>query len=269
MKPKIKFFGNILLVSVFSCLIFGVFFLYSHKEDAKSLDLNNSVEMQKNEASYSPAEKMTQKIGVNKEKQDIFKSDVPDNFKYLSQGCIDIGDSFTDSVTNLQCTISSLEISDNIYNLDWTVEQLRETNIFVGEDKSLTYNEAINVETGQLPENVYFLSVGLIVKNLNSTDIDEGVGTNNFSDTLLYLVLADPSYVSGITLPYETNDSVDYWNIDDSQSNIIHIEPGETVQYRLGYIIDFGYTLENTFLASMPSLAPEVAFIPVSKAEWK
>ena len=156
----------------------------------------------------------------------------------IATGLTDIGTNVTVWGSGLECTVTGISIDDNIYSADWTLEQFHESSAYIG-GADYPFQEYIDAQTGKLIDGARLATVSLTVKNPRTGDVigNGGLsndGTNNFANNIFVLKSGDVSMRDIYT------DSAAYSGDEAiaGQYAYVHIEPGETVSYRLGYIID-------------------------------
>jgi hypothetical protein len=159
--------------------------------------------------------------------------DSHDQSQWFADNLSELG-RWIESDDGLEYKVDSIDLSTNIYDQGWNVEQFsRESNGLIN-GAIYNYPDWVNAETGEMAAGMRLLTVGLTVHNTNSTDDTSNqtlnnTGLNNFPNSLLSL------YADGISF------SAYGWSGENpipGQTAFVHIEPGETVSYKLAYIID-------------------------------
>ena len=121
-----------------------------------------------------------------------------------------------------------------------------------------TYPDWADPETGEMKEGLCLITVALTVKNTNLEEsaADQtlnNTGVNNFSNSLLFLDFAAIS--DGVFC--QVTKGADAWSGENpipGQTAFVHIEPGETVSYRLAYVAPAA--LENMVFFTFDSCLP-------------
>ena len=156
----------------------------------------------------------------------------------IAAGLIEIGSTVTVYGSGLECTVTGISIDDNIYSAGWTLEQFHESSAYIG-GVDYPFPDYIDARTGELIGGARLATVSLTVKNPRSGDVTgngglSNDGSNNFANNIFVLKSGDVSMRDIYT------DSAAYSGYEAiaGQYAYMHIEPGETVSYRLGYIID-------------------------------
>lgn len=179
--------------------------------------------------------------------------------------------------TQLECMVNSISLSTNIYEAGWSLDQFNDqTAVFPDEKSSLWFPEFVDAESGELLESLTLVTVEVTVRNTNTGDDAtnqtlNNTDLNNFANNVLWLqsgtcVLTN----SGIEVSFSGNVAYSGENPVPGQFAFVHIEPGETVSYRLAYILDARYdSIENAYLTSAcrGGDIPNAAYIPLSLAK--
>ena len=156
----------------------------------------------------------------------------------IAAGLIDIGTTVTVWGSGLECTVTGISIDDNIYSAGWTLEQFHESSAYIG-GIDHPFPDYIDAHTGELINGARLATVSLTVKNPHTGDVtgnggSSNGGANNFANNIFVLKSGDVSMRDIYTgsAAYAGDEAI------AGQYAYVHIEPGETVSYRLGYIID-------------------------------
>lgn len=156
----------------------------------------------------------------------------------IAAGLTEIGTTVTVYGSGLECTVTGISISDNIYSAGWTLEQFHESSAYIG-GGDYPFPDYIDAQTGELIGGARLATVSLMVKNPHVGDVTgngglSNDGTNNFANGIFVLKNGDVSMrdICANSAAYSGDDPI------AGQYAYVHIEPGKTVSYRLGYIID-------------------------------
>lgn len=156
----------------------------------------------------------------------------------IAAGLTDTGTTVTVYGSGLECTVTGISIDDNIYSAGWTLEQFHESIAYIG-GVDYPFPEYIDAQTGELIGGARLATVSLTVKNPHSGDATgngglSNNGTNNFANGIFVLKSGDVSMRDIYTgcAAYSGDNPI------AGQYAYVHIDPGETASYRLGYIID-------------------------------
>ena len=156
----------------------------------------------------------------------------------IAAGLTDIGTTVTVWGSGLECTVTGISIDDNIYSAGWALEQFHESSAYIG-GVDYPFPEYINAQTGELIDGTRLVTVSLTVKNPRAGDVTgngglSNSGANNFGNNIFVLKSGDVSMrdIYAGSAAYSGDEVI------AGQYAYVHIEPGETVSYRLGYIID-------------------------------
>ena len=176
-----------------------------------------------------------------------------------------------------KCMVNSISLSTNIYEAGWSLDQFNDqTIVFPDEESCLSFPAFVDTESGELLEGLSLVTVEVTLYNANTENDTthqtlNNTGLNNFPNNVLWLQ-GGTCIVTASGTAVQFNDSVAYSgeNPVPGQFAFVHIEPGETVSYRLAYVLDSRYdSMENTYLTNSCGMAdrPYKAFIPLSLAE--
>ena len=156
----------------------------------------------------------------------------------IAAGLTEIGTTVTVWGSGLECTVTGISIDDNIYSAGWTLEQFHESSAYIG-GADYPFPDYIDAQTGKLIDGARLATVSLTVKNPRTGDVTvngglSNDGTNNFANGIFVLKSGDVSMrdIYAGSAAYSGDEVI------AGQYAYVHIEPGETVSYRLGYIID-------------------------------
>ena len=156
----------------------------------------------------------------------------------IAAGLTDIGTTVTVWGSGLECTVTGISIDDNIYSSGWTLEQFHESSAYIG-GVEYQFPDYIDVHTGEFIDGAKLVTVSLTVKNPHTGDVTgngglSNSGANNFGNNIFVLKNGDVSMrdIYAGSAAYSGDEVI------AGQYAYVHIEPGETVSYRLGYIID-------------------------------
>lgn len=202
-----------------------------------------------------------------------FGVDAPEEFKYITEGVIEAGDSFVVSFLNLQVTLNSVRLDSNIYDAGWTRDDLYLNDAMVILNGAVSdgvnmLESNIDFESGALADGLTMVTADISVKNLNSADTEFGPEANVFGNDLLYLVAARPTNQNDTgELPAYKSVACSCEKAIAGRSAWVRILPGEQVQYRLAYIADDYVPLDEGYLASYNRPMEGVCFFPLSLAE--
>ena len=156
----------------------------------------------------------------------------------IAAGITDIGTTVTVYGSGLECTVTGISIDDNIYSAGWMLEQFHESSAYIG-GADYPFPDYIDAQTGELIDGARLATVSLTVKNPHTGDVKgngglSNDGTNNFANNIFVLKSGDVAMrdIYAGSAAYSGDEAI------AGQYAYVHIEPGETVSYRLGYIID-------------------------------
>ena len=156
----------------------------------------------------------------------------------IAAGLAETGTTVTVWGSRLECTVTGISIGDNIYSAGWTLEQFHESSAYIG-GVDYPFPDYIDAQTGELIGGARLVTVSLTVKNPHTGDVtgNGGLandGVNNFANNIFVLKSGDAAMgdIYTVSAAYSRDDPI------AGQYAYVHIEPGETVCYRLGYIID-------------------------------
>ena len=156
----------------------------------------------------------------------------------IAAGLTETGTTVTVWGSGLECTVTGISIDDNIYSAGWTLKQFHESSAYIGR-VDYPFPDYIDAQTGELISGVRLVTVSLTVKNPHTVDATgngglANSGANNFANSIFVLKSGDVSMrdIYAGSAAYSGDEAI------AGQYAYVHIEPGETVCYRLGYIID-------------------------------
>ena len=166
----------------------------------------------------------------------------------IAEGITDIGTTVTAWGSGLECTVTGISIDDNIYSAGWTLEQFHESSVCIG-GVDYPFPDYIDAQTGELIDGAKLATVSLTVTNPHIGDVTGNGGlsnnvANNFGNNIFVLKSGDVSMRDIYTgsAAYSGDEAI------AGQYAYVHIEPGETASYRLGYIIDDRCSAEGAYL---------------------
>lgn len=142
----------------------------------------------------------------------------------------------------LEFRVDSLELSTNIYEAGWQMDQFSQDSYGCIGEICYWYPDWADEATGEMAEGLSLVTVGLTVHNTNTGDNTthqtlNNTGSNNFPNSLLtlnYAMIRDGEL-------FESFRGAWAWSGENpvpGQTAFVHIEPGETVSYKLAYILD-------------------------------
>ena len=156
----------------------------------------------------------------------------------IAAGMAETGTTVTVWGSGLECTVTGISIDDNICSAGWTLEQFPESSAYIS-GVDYPFPDYIDAQTGELIGGVRLVTVSLTVKNPHTVDATgngglANSGANNFANSIFVLKSGDVSMrdIYAGSAAYSGDEAI------AGQYAYVHIEPGETVCYRLGYIID-------------------------------
>lgn len=156
----------------------------------------------------------------------------------IAAGLTEIGTTVTVWGSGLECTVTGICIDDNIYSAGWTLEQFHESSAYIGW-VDYPFPDYIDVQTGELINGARLATVNLTVKNPHTGYVTSNGGlsnggANNFANGIFMLKSGDVAMrdIYAGSAAYSGDEAI------AGQYAYVHIEPGETVSYCLGYIID-------------------------------
>lgn len=203
-----------------------------------------------------------------------FGPDAPEEFKYITEGIVGIGDSFVVSILNLRVTINSVTLSSNIYDAGWSTNDLylNDAMVILNDASSSTpvnmLKDNIDYTSGALADGLTLITVDVTVKNLNTEDTSFGPEPNIFGNDVLYLVNARTTGQNSYgTLPAYKSVACSCEKPISGQLAWVRILPGEEQRYKLAYIADDFVTVENGFISSFDVPMEGVCFFPLALAE--
>lgn len=160
----------------------------------------------------------------------------------IKRGLANVGETVT-IMNGLECTVNSIALSDNIYSAGWTLDEFHESLACVG-GATYFFPDYVDPVTGALIDGLKLVTVDVSVRNTNADDVSgngglASSGENNFGNCVFYLQ-------SGLVRCFD--DGYDYPRVGcaaysgenpiPGQYAYVHINPGDTVRYRMGYILD-------------------------------
>lgn len=188
----------------------------------------------------------------------------------IAAGLTEIGTTVTVWGSGLECTVTGISIDDNIYSAGWTLEQFHESSAYIG-GADYPFPDYIDAQTGELIGGARLATVSLMVKNPHIGDVTgngglSNDGANNFANNIFVLKSGDVAMrdIYAGSAAYSGDDPI------AGQYAYMHIEPGETVSYRLGYIIDDRCNnAEGAYLYCIRDTGGELSacYIPVAESE--
>ena len=188
----------------------------------------------------------------------------------ISDGLTEIGTTLTVWGSGLECTVTEISIDNNIYAAGWTLEQFHESSAYLG-GVEYPFPDYIDTQTGQLIGGAKLATVSLTVQNQHTVDVTDNGGlsndgANNFANDIFVLKSGDVSMRDIYTgsAAYSGDNPI------VGQYAYVHIEPGETVSYRLGYIIDDRCsTADGAYLYCIRDTGSQLSacYIPVGGCE--
>lgn len=163
-----------------------------------------------------------------------------------------------ENYNGLEFRVDSIERSTNLREGGWQMEQFIPDSMGWIDGVYYTYPDWADPETGEMKEGLCLITVALTVKNTNleESTADQtwnNTGVNNFSNTLLFLDFAAIS--DGVFC--QVTKGADAWSGENpipGQTAFVHIEPGQTVSYRLAYVAPAA--LENMVFFTFDSCLP-------------
>ncbi len=173
----------------------------------------------------------------------------------------------------LEITVNEMSLSDNIFRAGWQPEDFDEYSYVTVSDgsgglKGVSFPDYFDRSSGALIDGVSLLTVELTVTNRSAADFDTGAGINVFPYCLLHLV--DPAYAQDL-YNFNGNDCIAFSGAETAPGHgaCVVLAPGETLTWRLAYPLDEGFSVNSSYLATIPCPIPEVSFLPVSLASVK
>lgn len=163
-----------------------------------------------------------------------------------------------ENYNGLRFRVNSIQRSTNLREEGWQMDQFIPDSMGWVDGVYYTYPDWANPETGELKEGLCLITVALTVKNTNAEDSTadqtlNNTAVNNFSNSLLFLDFA--AICDGVFC--QVTKGADAWlgeNPIPGQTAFVHIEPGETLSYRLAYIAPAG--LEDMVFFTFDSCLP-------------
>lgn len=258
---KIKRFIGIFLLTAAVLIAFFIFHKSGEENSAQNAFIIERVEV--------PIE--TEEISSE---QFDFGPDAPEEFKYITEGIVGLGDSFVIPMLNLKVTINSVALSSNVYDAGWAINDLYLNEAMVILNNALSLDQVnmlrdnIDYSTGTLAEGLTLITVDVTVKNLNTNDTSYGPEPNVFGNDILYLVNARTTDQNSYgALPAYKSVACSCEKPISGQSAWVRILPGESQQYKLAYIADDFVAVENGFISSYNVPMEGVCFLPLILAE--
>lgn len=160
----------------------------------------------------------------------------------IARGLASVGDTVM-IMNGLECTVNSIELSDNIYSAGWTLDEFHESFACVG-GAAYIFPDYVDSETGALIDGLKLVTVDVSVHNANTDDVSgngglAGSGENNFGNCVFYLQSGSVRcFDGGYDYPRVGCAAYSGANPIPGQYAYVHIDPGDTVRYWLGYILD-------------------------------
>lgn len=180
----------------------------------------------------------------------------------IAENLVTVGQWLT-SHDGLEFRVDSIDISTNLWEAGWQMEQFHRDSMGWVNGNYYTYPDWADGETGEMKEGLCLVSVALTVHNANTQDntthqTSNNTAVNNFPNSLLFLSFAGNQEGAF----FEASHGAYAWSGENpipGQTAFVHIEPGETVSYKLAYIAPVG--LEDTVLSC------EGAYLPLELPE--
>lgn len=144
----------------------------------------------------------------------------------------------------LEFRVDGIDISTNLREAGWQMEQFHSDSMGWANGRYYNYPDWADQESGEMREGLCLVSVTLTVHNANTQDntthqTQNNTDSNNFPNTLLYLGSAETREGE----VFEASHGAYAWSGENpipGQTAFVHIEPGETVSYKLAYIATAG-----------------------------
>ena len=190
----------------------------------------------------------------------------------IARGLASVGDTVM-IMNGLECTVNSIELSDNIYSAGWMLDEFHESFACVG-GAAYIFPDYVDSVTGALIDGLKLVTVDVSVHNANADDVSgngglAGSGENNFGNCVFYLQSGSVRRFDG-GYDYPCVSCVAYTgeNPIPGQYAYVHINPGDTVRYRLGYILDDTIGApDNAYLYCIRDINGELrdCYIPIDR----
>lgn len=190
----------------------------------------------------------------------------------VARGLADVGETVT-IMNGLECTVNSIELSDNIYSAGWTLDEFHESLACVG-GATYVFPDYVDPATGAFVDGLKLVTVDVSVRNANADDMSgngglAGSGENNFGNCVFYLQSGSVRcFDGGYDYPRVGCAAYSGANPIPGQYAYVHINPGDTVRYRLGYILDDTIGApDNAYLYCIRDINGELrdCYIPIDR----
>lgn len=190
----------------------------------------------------------------------------------IKRGLVSVGDTVM-IMNGLECTVNSIEISDNIYSAGWTLDEFHESLACVG-GTTYFFPDYVDPVTGALIDGLKLVTVDVSVRNANADDVSgnsglAGSGENSFGNCVFYLQSGSVRcFDGGYDYPRVGCAAYSGENPIPGQYAYVHIDPGDTVRYRLGYILDDTIGApDNAYLYCIRDINGELrdCYIPIDR----
>lgn len=190
----------------------------------------------------------------------------------ITRGLANVGETVT-IMNGLECTVNSIELSDNIYSAGWMLDEFHESLACVG-GAAYFFPDYVDPVTGALIGGLKLVTVDVSVHNANADDVSgngglAGSGENNFGNCVFYLQSGSVRcFDGGYDYPRVGCAAYSGANPIPGQYAYVHINPGDTVRYRLGYILDDTIGApDNAYLYCIRDINGELrdCYIPIDR----
>ena len=163
-----------------------------------------------------------------------------------------------ESHNGLLFRVDSIRRSTNLREEGWQMEQFIPDSMGWIDGVYCSYPDWADPETGEMKEGLCLITVALTVKNANTEDNTQdqtlnNTGVNNFGNSMLFLDFA--AVCDGVFC--QVTKGADAWSGENpvpGQTAFVHIQPGETISYKLAYIAPAA--LENMVFFTWDSCLP-------------
>lgn len=189
----------------------------------------------------------------------------------IRRSLVSVGETVTIWMSGLECTVNSIDISDNIYSAGWTLDEFHESLAYVN-GTAYSFPDYVDSATGALVDGLKLVTVDVSVRNANTDDVSgngglANNGENNFGNCVFYLQSGTVRcFDGGYDCPRVGCAAYSGENPIPGQYAYVHIAPDAAVRYRLGYILDDTFNAAgNVYLYCIRDLngEPRECYIPM------
>lgn len=195
-----------------------------------------------------------------------FPATAPKEYRFINTALHDCGYTWTDPWTGLQSTVTSIVVTKNIEDAGWSRRDFYQTDVTVSDYEIKALNECIN-DDGNLLGDLLLITANVTVKNTDSVKSTVGNNSYLFPHDIVKLVSADGGPLNGVSLFYSGSAAFSGCHPIEGETAYVEINPGESVSYSLGFILDKSLPEGIYFLADTPSLTPDTILFYVAIPE--